>query len=97
MREVVEKEATFLGSLWYVLLVLPEHYWTFSIEEHGRYFSPAVIIFFFDEGLAHEVLVKMVETPKADMLQDCATQLSVTKRGKRTGPKLDSILRVDER
>ena len=56
-----------------------------------------LVFFFFDEVLAQEVLVKVVETPRAEMLQDCGTQLSVTTRGKRTCPKLDSILRVDER
>ena len=33
------------------------------------------LVLFFDEELVQEVLVKFVETPRAEMLQDCATQL----------------------
>ena len=63
-----------------------------------KFFSCSYFLgFFFDEVLAQEVLVKIVETRRAEVLQDCATQLSLTTRGKKTGPKLDSFLRVDER
>ena len=76
MREVVEKDATFQGSLWYLLLLLLEYERTFLIEEHGRNFSPAVIFgFLVDKELAQEILVKIVETPRAELLQDCAPNL----------------------
>ena len=72
--------------------------WTFFIEEPGRNFFPAVIFgFLFDEELAQEILVKKVETPRAEFLQDCATHLNVTTRRKWTSAKVDSILIVDER
>ena len=72
--------------------------WTFFIEEPGRNFFPAVIFgFLFDEELAQEILDKKVETPRAELLQDCATHLNVTTRRKWTSAKVDSILIVDER
>ena len=82
LENVAGRPAVFIGAIWYLLLVFLEYDWTFSIVEHGRNFTPAVIFgFLYDEELAEDVLLKLSSFTRSQLLRDCSTQMNLTTRG----------------
>ena len=75
--------------------MLLEYDWTFSIVEHGRNFSPAIVFgFLYDQELAKEVLLTLSSFTRTQMLDDCSIQLNLTTRGLWSGKKLHNMLEV---
>ena len=75
--------------------MLLEYDWTFSIVEHGRNFSPAIVFgFLYDQELAKEVLFTLSSFTRTQMLDDCSIQLNLTTRGLWSGKKLHNMLEV---
>ena len=87
----------FKGAVWYLLLVLLEYDWTFSIVEHGRNFTPAVFFgFLYDEEFSKDVLFKLSTHSRAQLLRDCSVQMNLTTRGGWTGESIAKALSTDE-
>jgi len=87
----------FKGAMLYLLLVLLEYDWTFSIVEHGRNFTPAVFFgFVYDEEFSKDVLFKLFTHSRAQLLRDCSVQMNLTTRGGWTGESIAKALSTDE-
>ena len=93
LTTVAGTTAIFKPAFWFLLLALLEYDWTFSIVEHGRNFSPAILLcFLYDEELAKGVLFTLSKFTRAQLLEDCSEQLNLTTRGGWAGKKIVTAL-----